>query len=127
MRGEEAPKKNVNICLSLMMMWFCQSHRVENNVWWGKLGQGDDEDANDDDDNNNDEYDDDYNSGDYDDGDDADDDGDDDDDRWWWWREWWNTLNPLRLSTSGSLGLAHFTWETQIIITMPWLLLFLIF
>ena len=60
------------------MMWFCQSHRIENNVWWGKLGQGDDEDANDDDDNNNDEYDDDYNSGDYDDGDDADDDGDDD-------------------------------------------------
>ena len=55
MRGEEAPKKNVNICLSLMMMWFCQSHRVENNVWWGKLGQGDgddDEDGNDDDDGN---------------------------------------------------------------------------
>ena len=64
MRGEEAPKKNVNICLSLMMMWFCQSHRVENNVWWGKLGQGygdDDENGNDDDD----------------DGDDGDDDGDD--------------------------------------------------
>ena len=67
MRGEEAPKKNVNICLSLMMMWFCQSHRVENNVWWGKLGQGygdDDENGNDDDD----------------DGDDGDDDDDDDGD-----------------------------------------------
>ena len=70
MRGEDAPKKNVNICLSLMMMWFCQSHRVENNVWWGKLGQGDDEDGNDDDDVNN-------NDDDDDDGDDVDDnDGD---------------------------------------------------
>ena len=71
MRGEDAPKKNVNICLSLMMMWFCQSHRVENNVWWGKLGQGDDEDGNDDDDDDN------NNDDDDDDGDDVDDnDGD---------------------------------------------------
>ena len=29
MIGEDAPKKNVNICLSLMMMRFCQSHRIE--------------------------------------------------------------------------------------------------
>ena len=81
MRGEEAPKKNVNICLSLMMMWFCQSHRVENNVWWGKLGQGygdDDEDGNGDDD---------------DDGDDNNNDGD-------IYIYWWSVFLSRKMSTS---------------------------